>query len=94
MNQEMIAHLNEWLECNTLQSSHIMTDEEIIEYIVKGKEAPHGDETEDLSAMENEDERIEFIGIREEAPVSHEELIHHLSWSLEQLSLKEMVVVS
>ena len=35
MNQEMIAHLNEWTEqCDTLQSSQIMTDEEIIEYVV------------------------------------------------------------
>ena len=45
--------------------------------------------------MENEDEGIEFIGILEEIPEretqksSHEELIHHLSWSLEQLSLRK-----
>ena len=41
MNPEIIAHLNEWLEhCDTLLFSHIMTDEEIIEYVVKGKEDP------------------------------------------------------
>ena len=42
-----------------------MTDEEIIEYIVKGKEDPREsieDETADLDAMENEG--IEFIGKR------------------------------
>ena len=94
MNPEMIAHLNEWLEqCDTLQSSHIMTDEEIIEYIVKGKENPIVDETADSAAMENEDEGIEFIGILKEVPEreksSHEELIDHLSWSLEQLSLRK-----
>ena len=64
MNPEMIAHINEWLEhCDTLQSSFIMTGDEIIEYVVKGKEDPHEDETTDLAAVENEDEGIEFIGI-------------------------------
>ena len=33
-----------------MQSSHIMTDEEIIEYVVKGKEDPHENETADLAA--------------------------------------------
>ena len=66
-----------------------MTDEEIIEYVFKGKEDLHEDETANLAAVENEG--IEFIGILEEVPEretqtsSHEELIHHLSWSLEQL---------
>ena len=69
MNPEMITHLNEWLEqCDTLQSSHIMTDEEIIEYVVKGKEDTHEDETADLAAVENVDEGIEFIGLLEEVP--------------------------
>ena len=55
----MIAHLNELLEqSDTLQSNHIMTDEEIIEYVVKGEEDPHEDETADLGAVENEDEGI------------------------------------
>ena len=97
MNPEMIAHLNEWLEqCDTLQSSHIMTDEEIIEYIVEGKENPIVDETADSAAMDKEDEGIEFIGILKKVPEretqksSHdEELIDHLSWSLEQLSLRK-----
>ena len=41
MNPEMIAYLNEWLEqCDTLQSSHIMTGDKIIKYVVKGKEGP------------------------------------------------------
>ena len=43
-----------------------MTDEEIIEYVVKGKEDPHKNETADLAAVENEG--IEFIGILEEVP--------------------------
>ena len=48
MNPEIIAHLNEWLEqCDTLQSSHIMNEEEIIEYVVKGKDDPHEDKTAD-----------------------------------------------
>ena len=69
MNPEMIAHRNEWLvQCDTLQSSHIITDEDIIEYVVKGKEDLTEDKTADLAAMENEDEGIEFIGILEEAP--------------------------
>ena len=62
----LIARLNEWLEqCDTLQSSHIMSDEEIIEYAVKlkGKEDHHENETADLAAVENEG--IEFIGILE-----------------------------
>ena len=94
MNPDMIAHLNEWLEqCDILQSRHIVTDEKIIKYIVKGKENSIEDETADLAAMENEDEGIEFIGILEEVPKretqksSHKELIYHLSWLLEQLSL-------
>ena len=94
MNPEMIAHLNEWLvQCDTLQSSHIITDEDIIEYVVKGKEDPHEDKTADLAAVENE--VIEIAGILEEVPErvrqksSHKELIHHLSWSLEQLSLRK-----
>ena len=79
-------------QCDTLQSSHthIMTDEEIVEYVVKGNKDTHEDETADLAAMENEDEGIEFIiiGILEEVPeqetqkFSLEERIHHLSWSL------------
>ena len=44
-----------------------MTDEEIIEYIVKGKENPIKDDTADLTATENEG--IGFIGIlQEEVP--------------------------
>ena len=38
-----MAHLNEWLEqSGTLQFNHIMTYEEIMEYVVKleGKEDP------------------------------------------------------
>ena len=59
MNSEMIAHLNEWLEqCDTLQSSHIITEVEIIEYVVKGKEELIEDKTADLAAGENEDEGI------------------------------------
>ena len=38
-----------------------MTDEEIIEYVIKGKEHPHEDETADLAALENEG--TEFVGI-------------------------------
>ena len=67
MNPEKIGYLNEWLkQCDTLQSSHIMTDEEIIEYVVKGKEDPHKDETSNLAAVENEDEGNALIGILEE----------------------------
>ena len=64
-----------------------MTDEEIIEYVVKGKEDPIEDETVNVAAVKNEG--IEFIGILEEVPEretqksSQEELIHHLPWSLE-----------
>ena len=82
-------------EMRHLQSNHIMTGEEIIEYVVKGKEDPHEDATADLAAVENEDEGIEFIGILKKVPerkkqkFTHEELIHHLLWSLEQLSLKK-----
>ena len=70
-----------------------MTDEEIIEYVVKGKEDPHEKETADLAAVETEG--IEFAGILEEVPEREtqkslqEELNHHLSWSLEQLSLRK-----
>ena len=32
-----------------------MTDKEIIEYVVKGKEDPHEDEIADLAAVENEE---------------------------------------
>ena len=67
-----------------------MTDEEIIEYVVKFKEDPIEDETVDSAAVKNEG--IGFIGILEEVPEretqtsSHEELIHHLSWSLAKSS--------
>ena len=75
MNPEMIAHLNEWLEqCEPLQSSLMITDEEIIECVVKGKEDPIEDETADLTAVKNKNEGIET------QKSSHEELIHHLSW--------------
>ena len=66
-----------------------MTDEEIIEYVVKCKDDPHENETADLAAVENEG--IEYAGILEEVPEretqksSQEKLIHHLSWSLGQL---------
>ena len=45
-----------------------MTDEEISEYVVKGKEDPIEDENVDLDAVKNEDDGIEFIGILEEVP--------------------------
>ena len=63
----MIAHLNEWPEqCDTLQTSYILTDEEIIEYVVNSKDDPSEDKTADLAAVENKG--IEFIGILEEVP--------------------------
>ena len=49
----MIANLNEWLEqCDTLQSSHIITDEEMIEYAVKGKDDPR---TQDCGLSRDEE---------------------------------------
>ena len=93
----MIANLNEWLEqCETLQCSHIMTDDEIIEHVLQDKDQEQiEDETQDTPAAEDEDIGVEVLGMLEEVPEreteksSHEELIHHLSWSLEQLSLRK-----
>ena len=54
----------------------------LIEYVVKGNEDPHENETADLAAVDNEG--IELIGILEEVPEretqksSQEELIYHL----------------
>ena len=69
-----------------------MTDEEIIEYVVKGKEDSNENETADLATVENEG--IELIGILEEVSEretqkSSQELTYRLSWSLGQLSMKK-----
>ena len=61
-----------------------MTDEEIIEYVVKGKEDPHENETADLAAVILEEDPE-----RETQKSSQEDLIHHLSWSLKQLRLRK-----
>ena len=46
------APLNEWMEqCHNLRSSHKMTDEEIIEYVVKGKDHQE-DKNADIAAVQ------------------------------------------
>ena len=102
----MVAHLNEWLEqCDTLHTSHVMTDDEIIQSVLQ----PHGEDT-----LELEDEvqdvgdrlgetghiggdgaEITVLGMAEEIPPEPtrkcpaDELLKQLDWALNQLSIRD-----
>ena len=86
----MVTQLQEWIsECEALQTSHIMSDDAIIQSVVSGEAEAIEDELQDLGDEDSD------ILVTDEVPnvkvqkCSNEELFRQLSWSLDQLTMRD-----
>ena len=87
----MVSRLTEWLEqCDTLQTSAVMTDEEIVHSVCYPNEAvPLEDELAgDQSRVEGEIELIDEVPAVDKN-LSREEVVEHLENLFSELSVKQ-----
>ena len=92
----MVAHLNEWLDqCETLTTSHVMTDAEIIQSVMQKEDSTPDSEVQDTEADHGSSD-ITVISVAGEVPdadqvmQSAEQLVDDLtrSFTLNQLSMR------